>query len=247
MGDLAAIGFTAGSSQMHMLDPRTKQLLVLSLSLASITGSLTFLTISSLALVYSINSAQIHLFKLLYAIRYFLFFLVIIFLIRTVHLDEQWQPHWNSYPLIFEATLICWRLFFIALMCLLLMATTRTTAIRAALIWFLQPLPLINQKSTATMVGLLVRFLPLILLLSGETTDAMRARCIENRKNPIRRLSSFSISLFRRVFLRADEVVDAMQARCYNENRTLPQLCFAKRDLLAIIVGILLMLTTLFP
>ncbi len=247
MGDVTGIGFTPGSSVVHRLDPRTKQLLVFSLSLVSITGSFTFLAISSLTLFCSIRIAGLHIFKLLYAIRYFLIFLIILFFIRTVHFDEHWQPHWNAYGLIFEAAIVCWRLFFIALMCLLLMATTRITAIRAALIWFLQPLLLIHEKNAATMVGLLMRFLPLILLQARETTDAMRARGIENHKNPIRRLTRFTISLFRRVFLLADEIVDGMQARCYNENRTMPQLSFSFGDLLAAVYGISLMVTALFP
>lgn len=71
----------------------------------------------------------------------------------------------------------------------------------------------------------------------------MRARGIEKRKNPLVRLIKFTITLFRRVFLRADDLVDTMQARCYNEYRTLPELSFTKVDGVAAGVCILVMLT----
>ena len=57
----------------------------------------------------------------------------------------------------------------------------------------------------------------------------------------------FSIALFRRVFLSADELVAAMQARCYSEERTLPDLAFSRRDLLALAAATLAGLTLLIP
>ena len=126
-----------------------------------------------------------------------------------------------------EALIVCWRLLLVVFMGVLLMATTRTADIRAALVWYLKPIPFVNEKMAATMVGLVVRFLPVILFQAGEIADAQRARGIERRKNPLIRLMRFTIPLFRRVFLSADELVAAMQARCYNEHRTLPDLSFS--------------------
>lgn len=247
MGNVAGIGFEAGSSPVHRLDPRTKQLLILGLSLCSLGGSLCFLAATSLTLLCCIQAAGLRLSKLLYVIRYFLIFLLFIFFIRTVSFTSSWQPQLPAVDQVLDATIICWRLLLVTLMCLLLMATTRTSAIRAALIWLLHPIPFINERTTATMVGLLVRFLPLILLQAHETTDALRARGIESRRNPFRRLIKFSIPLFHRVFLQADDLVDTMQARCYNENRTLPRLVFSAIDGKATLAATLLMLTALFP
>jgi energy-coupling factor transporter transmembrane protein EcfT len=129
----------------------------------------------------------------------------------------------------------------------LLMATTRIAHIRAALVWFLAPIPLVDEKALATMVGLLVRFLPVILFQAAEISDAQRARGIERRKNPLIRLVKFSIPLFRRVFLSADELAAAMQARCYSEQRTLPQLAFGRLDGVAMGAGALLCLMILIP
>lgn len=247
MGGVNTIGYRAGNSLLHRLDPRTKQLLLLALSLASLTGSVTFLTVSSLAILIGIRAAGLRLASLLHEVRFFLVFLVLIFLIRTISFSENWMVQPLSPELVGSALIVCWRLLLVVLMCLLLMATTKTTAIRAALIWMLAPLPLVNERACGTMVGLLMRFLPLILLQAGETSDALRARGIEQRKNPLRRLTAFSIPLFRRVFLRADELVDTMQARCYSDQRTLPLLHFARTDLVAGILGIALALTCTLP
>ena len=97
------------------------------------------------------------------------------------------------------------------------------------------------------MLGLVVRFLPVILFQAGEIADAQRARGIERRKNPLIRLMRFTIPLFRRVFLSADELTAAMQARCYSEHRTLPDLVFTYWDGLAVGAGMLISLTALLP
>ena len=45
MGELTAIGFRPGHSMLHRLDPRTKQALLMGLSVASLWGELTFLAL----------------------------------------------------------------------------------------------------------------------------------------------------------------------------------------------------------
>jgi energy-coupling factor transporter transmembrane protein EcfT len=57
----------------------------------------------------------------------------------------------------------------------------------------LKPIPVVDEKMAATMLGLVVRFLPVILFQAGEIADAQRARGIERRKNPLIRLMKFTI------------------------------------------------------
>ena len=96
-------------------------------------------------------------------------------------------------------------------------------------------------------MGLIVRFLPMILFQAGEIATAQRARGIEQRKNPLRSMMIFAICLFRRVFLGAEELTLALQARCYNEHRILPRLSFSRHDTVAFAFGALIGLTVLFP
>lgn len=243
MGEIAAIGFTPGRSLLHRLDPRTKQTLLIVFGAISPWGDFFFLSILSTTLLFCFATARIPFGRLVREIRYFLFFLALLFCLRTVSFDG-WTPVFAMDPSA-EALKICWRLLLVVMMGLLVMATTRTAHIRAALVWFLKPVPLIDEKMAATMVGLVVRFLPQILFQAAEISDAQRARCADRCKNPMLRLKRFGIPLFRRVFTCADELVAAMQARCYSENRTLPELYFTLMDLLAVVAAVIVALTAL--
>ena len=246
MGELTTIGFNPGHSTFHRLDPRTKQALLIGFSVISLWGSLAFLALLSAVLLFGFHAADVSIRRLIRQIQYFIFFLCVIFCVRTLTFSSGWIPTFDG-VLIGETLVVCWRLLLVVLMGLLLMATTRTTDIRAALVWYLKPVPLVDEKMAATMVGLVVRFLPVILFQAAEISDAQRARGIDRRKNPLVRLLRFSIPLFRRVFLSADELVAAMQARCYNEHRTLPDLSFTRLDGLAVAGSVLIGLTVFLP
>ncbi|BBO66095.1 energy-coupling factor transporter transmembrane protein EcfT [Desulfosarcina alkanivorans] len=246
MGELTTIGFSPGDSLLHRLDPRTKQALLMGFSMMSLMGGLVFLTSLSAVMICCLNVAGLRPARLLAEIRYFLFFLFFVFGLRSVTFDHGWVPS-ISLDLAEDALVVCWRLLLVVCMGIVLMATTRTADIRAALVWFLRPIPLVNERMAATMVGLVVRFLPVILFQAAEISDAQRARGIERRRNPMVRLMRFTIPLFRRVFLSADELAVAMQARCYHEHRTLPELVFKRRDALAAGAALLLFLTVFFP
>lgn len=246
MGELTSIGFIPGRSPVHRLDPRTKQGLLIGLSMLSLGGTPLFLFLLSLASFWGLYCAGIRLRRLAVEIRYFLVFLGAIFCLRTFIFSGGWLPLFDV-AAAGEALMVCWRLLTVVLMGLLLMATTRMAHIRAALVWYLKPIPLVDEKMAATMVGLVVRLLPLILMQAADISDATRARGIDRRKNPLVRLMRFSIPLFQRVFLSADELVAAMQARCYSEQRTLPDLAFSQLDLYALAVATLASLTLLLP
>jgi biotin transport system permease protein len=246
MAELTTIGFRPGRSLCHRLDPRTKQALLMILGAASLWGKLAFLALLTTVVMALLHTAGVGLGRLIRDIRYFLFFLFFIFAVRTLAFKGGWIPVVAAESAA-DAAIVCWRLLLVVCMGMLLMATTRTADIRAALVWFLKPIPIVNEKMAGTMVGLVVRFLPLILFQGREIADAQRARGIDRRKNPLIRFMRFTIALFRRIFLSADELVAAMQARCYSEQRTLPSLSFARRDGLAMTAAILLSLTVLFP
>jgi len=236
MGALNTIGYKPGSSILHRLDPRTKQILVMIQSTACFVGNEYYLTAISLCIAYCLVKSTLRPAAIMLEIRYFLFFLLFVFLVRAVTISEHYVPA-VSIPLVEAALIFCWRLLLIVMMGVLLISTTRTAEIRAALVWGLKPFPLINERAAATMVGLIVRFLPLMLFQAGEISDAMRARCVEERKNPVYRVTRFTIMLFRRSITRADDLVDSMQARCYSEYRTVRNLQFTRCDLLAAVCG----------
>jgi energy-coupling factor transporter transmembrane protein EcfT len=246
MGELTAVGFRPGHSLLHRLDPRTKQALLMVISIMSLWGDLVFLVFFTAVMMLSLRAAGVRIFRFVREIRYFLFFLLFVFGVRTINFTGGWPPALSA-ELAGEALIVCWRLLLVVFMGVLLMATTRTADIRAAMVWYLKPIPVVDEKMAGTMVGLVVRFLPVILFQASEISDAQCARGIERRKNPLIRLMKFSIPLFRRVFLSADELTTAMQARCYSHHRTLPDLSFTWRDAMAMGIGIIISLTVLLP
>jgi energy-coupling factor transporter transmembrane protein EcfT len=112
----------------------------------------------------------------------------------------------------------------------------------------LKPFPWIPAKRISTMMGLIVHFIPIIIEQAKKTTEAQRARGVENRKNPVYRLKRFGIPLMRRIFERADKLVLAMEARCYSENRTDSLLSSGVRDWIALAgVVCLCLIIILYP
>ena len=244
MGSLTAIGYNPVQTVLHHLDPRTKQLIVMILSSVCFVGGTWFLSCVSFCIIYFLITSNLGILQLVGSIRYFLIFLLIVFLLRLVTFTSDYLPILVPGQ-VKLALIFCWRLLLVVLMGVLLISSTRTSDVRAALVWLLRPLPFVNERTAATMVGLIVRLLPLILFQAGEIGDAMRSRCIEVRRKPLYRINRFTIMLFRRAIIRADELVDTMQARCYSEHRTLKPLYFSSNDMLAAGITVAL-LSTLF-
>ena len=139
-------------------------------------------------------------------------------------------------PGLISGVLICWRLVIIALLGFLFVFTTPSSEIKAAVQWFLKPAAFIPGKRIATMMGLIARFIPVILNQAKETTEAQRARCVEYRRNPLNRIVRLGVPLIRRTFEQADRLIVAMEARCYSENRTDPDLSATRTDWFALLI-----------
>jgi len=159
-------------------------------------------------------------------LRFFLLLLVFVFVARALSTPGDALITYKNMEVtrqgLVMAGLVCMRLVLTVLMCLILIVSTKISRIRDAVAWFFTPVPLVPEKKIATMMGLLVRFLPIILTQAKVISTAQRARCIENRKNPVFRLATFSIPFMKRVFYTADNLAIAMESRCYSEDRTSP-------------------------
>jgi len=116
-----------------------------------------------------------------------------------------------------EGSLFAWRFLLVILIGSLFIVTTPVSRVKAAVEWFLKPVPFIPSERVGFMVSLTLRFIPVILDQEEEISQAQKARCIEKRKNPFYRLSALSLPLIRKTFERAEEVALAMEARCYSE------------------------------
>jgi energy-coupling factor transporter transmembrane protein EcfT len=107
---------------------------------------------------------------------------------------------------------------------------TRSAEIKAGVQWFLRPLPGVPARRVGAMLGLVTRFIPMFLEQAAATSDAQRARAVENRRNPVYRAVKFGIPFMRRIFETADTLTLAMEARCYSDDRTDPALAAGPAD-----------------
>ena len=139
-----------------------------------------------------------------------------------------------------DGLMVCWRILVVVVLSLLFAMSTRTSHIRAAVVWYARGLPFVPARRIASMIGLIVRFVPLIFDRMRDIQAAQLARGIANRKNPLYRLGKFSLPLMRSVFTDADNLATAMASRCYTENRTGPVLAAKRRDWIALagVVGL---------
>jgi energy-coupling factor transporter transmembrane protein EcfT len=240
VAELTSFGFCPGDSLLHHLDARFKLIFIILLSLVCLNLYFVSLGIFTVLLLGCIIMARLPLNSGFKELRYFFILLLLVFIARV--LSTGGTPLINikfitvSQEGLFAGILVCWRWAFVILLGFTFVATTRPSAIKAAVQWFLKPVPLIPEQKVAVMMGLILRFVPVIFDQAKETLEAQRARCVQNRKNPVYRLIKLGFPLMRRTFERADDLVAAMEARGFTENRTDPELVSNRRDWIALIV-----------
>ncbi len=240
MAELTAFGYSAGDSLLHRIDARFKIISIIFLSLVNMNLNFQGLGLLTLILLGAIVYARLPLVAGFKELRYFLILLLLIFVTRVLSTDGTQVIDLKYFTIsrqgFTNGIRVCWRLALIVMLGFAFISTTAPSAIKAAVQWFLKPVPFIPEKKVAVMMGLILRFLPVILDQARETAEAQKARAVENRKNPVYRLTKFGFPLIRRTFERADDLVVAMEARAFTEHRTDPELTADKRDWIALMV-----------
>ena len=226
--------YRSGDSSIHKLDVRFKLIVLAFLSLAILTyGSLPLSVISLLAVIAG-RYVGLPPVKILIELRYFILLLALVVFARALTtpgvplLDVSWIPVTREG--VRAGALMAWRLILVAIFGLIFVVTTKPSVVKAAVVYFLKPIPRLPAARIGTMLGLLLRFIPLVFRQSEATLDAQRARGIENRRNPVYRLTHFVIPFLRRLFMGADRLTEAMETRCYSDLRTDPILSARKSD-----------------
>ena len=248
MAELTAFSYRTGFSIVHSLDARFKLLLLVIIGVSGLKASPAGLLLLFVLVLSGLIHAGIRLRDLFKELRFFLCFLLIVIAIRAFSADGTGLIEIHGISLsaggLKEGLLVCLRLLLIALSGLLFVATTRMLEIKAAIEWILKPFPFVSGSRISTMTGLMMRFIPVILEQAKETSDAQKARCIENRKNPLYRMVKFAIPLLGRTFDNAGRIAIAMEARCYSDIRTGYKLSSKKNDWMVLFVVILICMAT---
>lgn len=250
MVHLSAFDYHPGKSFLHHLDMRFKLILMLVANLSLTRADWSGLIAVSMFSTLLALMLRIPFLRLLIEIRLFLLLLAFVFIARSVSVADG-QPLFDAWKAftregLISGVMICWRLLLVVLIGLFFMRTSRTWGVKAAIEWFLRPLPGESSKRIALMLSLMLRFLPMILELAGEISEAQQARLIGLRKNPLYRIKMQIIPLLVESFHKADQFVTAMEARCYSDSRTAPALHAERRDWIILIAfsGFLLMVAS---
>jgi len=234
MAELTGFHYRSGSSMLHRLDVRMKLALLAALSMACLHLSAAGLLLLSLALLATARMTRAAPVVHARELRWWGLLLAVVFVARALSTEGTAVLAIGTLVISREGLAdggqVCLRLILICLVGSVFVASTRPGDIRAGVQWFLQPLPFVPAQRAATMLSLIVRFIPLIFEEVSRTTDAQRARAVENRRNPVYRMVKFGIPLLRRIFETSDRLVLAMEARCYTEARTAAELCAGRRD-----------------
>ena len=240
MAELTAFGYFSGNSLLHSLDSRFKLLFISVLSLVSLNLNFEALGIISILLIGFIIYSRLPLYAMFKELRFFYILLAFVFVARALSTGGDPVIEVKFFSVsgegLSDGLLVCWRLALVVLLAFAMITTTRPSDIKAAVQWYLKPMPIIPEKKVAVMMGLILRFVPVIFDQAAETVEAQKARCVQNRKNPVYRLVKLGFPLLRRTFERADDLVAAMEARGFTENRTDPQLAAHRRDWIALCV-----------
>jgi energy-coupling factor transporter transmembrane protein EcfT len=240
MAELSLLGYCPGTSAYHQMDVRFKLFGFVLISITCLNVSFKGLFMLSVAAAALFFTAQLPLRLYLKDLRYFIILLAMILLTRAIFTDgTPWLalgPLTISREGIATGLLVCWRLLVIIWLSVTGVATTRPSELKAGVQWFLAPIPFIPEKKAAVMLSLVMRFMPMLLRQARETSAAQKARCVENRKNPIYRLRVLAIPILHRTFENADHLVTAMEARCYTENRTDPLLTATTKDVFMLVI-----------
>ncbi len=134
---------------------------------------------------------------------------------------------------------VAFRLLFVFFLGAALVATTPSAEVKSGVEWFLRPLPRPQAARIGTMLGLMVRFVPLVFAEIEAVREAQEARCVARRRNPLRRILCLALPALRRLCLRADRLALAMEARGYRDERTPRSLTASRRDRGALVAGLL--------
>ncbi|MCK5542544.1 MAG: energy-coupling factor transporter transmembrane protein EcfT [Desulfobacterales bacterium] len=238
--------YKQGSSILHNLDTRYKFVIMCLISMGILKALFPALAIISIVLIAAMLSVGIKPLNSFNHIKYFLILLIFIFISRA--LTTPGEPLFSVFEVpvsnsgIKDGALVSIRFLIIMLLGMIFSHTTKPSSIKSAAEWFLKPIPFIPEKRASLMIGLSIRFLPLIIEQAKQVSDAQKARCSDNQKNPVRKIARLILPILKKTFQTADNLALAMESRCFSEDRTDPEFNKSGYEIISLILTILLVL-----
>jgi biotin transport system permease protein len=238
MAELNVFGYRHGRSLAHRLDVRCKLVSLLLLTSAVVAAAPVMMGPFTLGLLLCWAALRLPLPAPGREWVLFSAFLIAVFAARALSTPGVAVADWNGWRLtregLLQGAVVVWRLLMILGLGTIFVTTTRPSRLKAAVQWLLGPVPFVPARKAATMVGLIVRFIPVLLQQVRETQNALAARGGVRRRLSLRRVRYLVLPTMRRVVLAADQLSLAMLARGYREERTDPDLQATTADALAL-------------
>lgn len=214
--------YIPGSSVIHRFDPRLKLPVFAFVCYALLRGSPPGLLFILALLGASILAAGIPLKTL--AVDFFRFLPLVGLLFAGVLFsgDGGLQPG--------PAGIAATRFALLILAGNTLVQTTCLESLKAAVAWFLKPVPLVNGGRIASMLGLTLGLLPRFFTELEESKDALKNRGLSPGRRPLRWTVFLIRPVLIRLFLRTEETVEAMESRCYTDTKVFPPMNIRPMD-----------------
>lgn len=206
---------------VHALDPRVKVFLVAALSSVLVKAGFWQLALVGGLILLLGWIGRVNFVKLLWGAKPFLVLLAFIFLARSF--SGSGTPLLSIFGLaltvdgIVASCAVLLRIVFLVLLGFLYSATTSPKQTKAAIEWFLRPLPF-NERVLGTAISIGIRFFPQVVEETKRVQEAQKVRFAE-KAGILKRFKSFAPNLIIRIFERAQKVSMAMDARCYSADR----------------------------
>ena len=238
------LSYVSGNSFLHQLDPRTKiiTLMILSIIIFNISRMWSLLFVLLLLVVVA-SIARVSVKKLALSARPLLPFIVIIFLLHfifspaivfsdvplsildngvayqiniTSDISFLINPSLYSFITGFGVAL---KFFLLILFASLMAATTRQSALIQGIERLVRPLPLkwvnLTSHDLALMIFLTIRFIPLLITTAAQIRVSAVSRAFRPARHPLRTIKILSTTMVNSILHFTDDVSRAMLSRGY--------------------------------
>lgn len=251
MAQVTFFHYMSKDTVLHRMDGRLKLLCMLLMSLSASLATywwhyLAALILAAVALMIS----KLPIAALLKDMKFFAVIILIVLVTNAFTIKGDPIPYFPIRGVSMQGVSIglCFagRLILIIMVCTIMTGTTSLFTFRNVVEWYLRPVPFISEVRVATMINLTFVLLPVIFDSYTEMMDAQKSRCVELRRNPIKRVSFIIFPLLNRTLKRTDEIVYAMESRCYSEVRTRAEFKTNKVDWLILAICTALLFFVIF-
>jgi energy-coupling factor transporter transmembrane protein EcfT len=236
---------------LHRMDGRLKLFCMLLLSLsAGFAFKWLHYLIPICIIVLALWTAKLPIVALLKDMKFFGVIILIVFLSNAFAMPGDPIPNFPIASVSLQGVTaglrFAGRLTIVIMTCAVITGTTSFMMLKNAIEWILRPVPFIPEVRVATMINLTFVLIPVIFDNYKEMMDAQKSRCIQLRKNPVKRIQFIVFPLLTQTLRRADEIVYAMESRCYSEVRTQAILKTNKIDWIILTICMMVLLFVLF-